>query len=217
MADLDKLDAQDYPAFTTGRAAKLPGVQEVFLCNPGTAGLVHPERSQGGHRRYSRGQLAQAARLREQRDQGHTLAHPPAARPAGRRRGRLRPRTVGPAVRLMPAAMTGPASEAMVREVEHVVQALHRARNEALAQLRVAHDLLTETLPLVHGMRAPGAVSDVSAHVPRELSEPENIPAQTGIRSSRCMSRPHRSNRHKQLDIRRKVLNDEPDDHRRSE
>ncbi|MFD4254867.1 MerR family transcriptional regulator [Amycolatopsis thermoflava] len=74
MADLDKLDDQDYPAFTTGQAAKLLGVQEAFLRNLDAAGLVRPERSEGGHRRYSRRQLTQVARLREQLDQGHTLA-----------------------------------------------------------------------------------------------------------------------------------------------
>lgn len=74
MADLDKLDDQDYPAFTTGQAAKVLGVQEAFLRNLDTAGLVRPERSEGGHRRYSRRQLTQVARLREQLDQGHTLA-----------------------------------------------------------------------------------------------------------------------------------------------
>ena|SRR5437764_14971132 len=74
MADLSKLDDGDYPAFTTGQAAQLLGVQVAFLHSLDTAGAVRPERSKGGHRRYSRHQLELAARLRELFDQGHTLA-----------------------------------------------------------------------------------------------------------------------------------------------
>ncbi|WP_246257366.1 helix-turn-helix domain-containing protein [Amycolatopsis anabasis] len=74
MADLGKLDDADYPAFTTGQAAQMLGVQVAFLRSLDTAGVVRPERSEGGHRRYSRRQLELAARLREQFDQGHTLA-----------------------------------------------------------------------------------------------------------------------------------------------
>lgn len=39
-----------------------------------TAKIVSPERSGGGHRRYSRRQLETITRLRELLDQGHTLA-----------------------------------------------------------------------------------------------------------------------------------------------
>ena len=74
MADLGKLDDQDYPAFTTGQAAKMLGVQEAFLRSLDTADLVRPQRSDGGHRRYSRRQLILVVRLREQLDEGHTLA-----------------------------------------------------------------------------------------------------------------------------------------------
>jgi MerR family transcriptional regulator, heat shock protein HspR len=74
VADLGKLDDQDYPAFTTGQAAKMLGVQEAFLRSLDTAELVQPQRSAGGHRRYSRRQLILVVRLREQVDQGHTLA-----------------------------------------------------------------------------------------------------------------------------------------------
>ncbi len=74
MADLSRLDDQDYPAFTTGQAAKMLGVQEPFLRSLDTAGLVRPRRSDGGHRRYSRRQLTLVVRLREQLDEGHTLA-----------------------------------------------------------------------------------------------------------------------------------------------
>jgi MerR family transcriptional regulator, heat shock protein HspR len=74
MAGLGKLDDEDYPAFTTGQAARMLGVQEAFLRSLDAAGVVRPDRSDGGHRRYSRRQLALVVRLREQLDEGHTLA-----------------------------------------------------------------------------------------------------------------------------------------------
>lgn len=74
MGRLGKLDDADYPAFTTGQAAEMLGVQQAFLRSLDTAGIVSPDRSQGGHRRYSRRQLELVLRLREQLDQGHTLA-----------------------------------------------------------------------------------------------------------------------------------------------
>lgn len=73
MAGLDNLDDQDYPAYTTGQAATMLGVQEAFLRSLDTANVVRPQRSEGGHRRYSRRQLALVVRLREQLDEGHTL------------------------------------------------------------------------------------------------------------------------------------------------
>lgn len=74
VADLGNLDDEDYPAVTTGQAARMLGVQEAFLRSLDSAGVVSPNRSEGGHRRYSRRQLALVVRLREQLDQGHTLA-----------------------------------------------------------------------------------------------------------------------------------------------
>jgi MerR family transcriptional regulator/heat shock protein HspR len=70
----DRLDDLDYPAYTTGRAAEALGVQQAFLRALDTAGAVIPERSAGGHRRYTRRQLAFAQRIRELFDQGHNLA-----------------------------------------------------------------------------------------------------------------------------------------------
>ena len=55
---LDDLDDADYPAYTTGQAAD----------------LLRPQRSDGGHRRYSRRQLELAGRIRVLFDEGHTLA-----------------------------------------------------------------------------------------------------------------------------------------------
>jgi MerR family transcriptional regulator, heat shock protein HspR len=67
------LDDPDFPAYTTGRAAEVLDVRQAFLRSLDTAGAVVPQRSAGGRRRYSRRQLAFAARIREQLDQGHTL------------------------------------------------------------------------------------------------------------------------------------------------
>lgn len=74
MPDLDKLNDPDYPAFTTGQAAEMLGVQQAFLRGLDAARAVSPERSAGGHRRYTRRQLEMVARLRELFDQGHTMA-----------------------------------------------------------------------------------------------------------------------------------------------
>jgi MerR family transcriptional regulator, heat shock protein HspR len=70
----EQLDDPDYPAYTTGQAADVLGVQQAFLRGLDAAGAVSPSRSSGGHRRYSRRQLDLAARIRELFDQGHNLA-----------------------------------------------------------------------------------------------------------------------------------------------
>ncbi|MFS1304898.1 MerR family transcriptional regulator [Streptosporangium longisporum] len=56
-----------------GRAAELVGVTPAFLRSLGTARLIEPQRSEGGHRRYSRYQLRLASRARELVDQGTPL------------------------------------------------------------------------------------------------------------------------------------------------
>jgi excisionase family DNA binding protein len=71
---IDRLDDEDYPALTVGQAAELLGVQQAFLRRLDAAGVVPSERSRGGHRRYSRRQLARAARVRELFDEGHDLS-----------------------------------------------------------------------------------------------------------------------------------------------
>lgn len=70
----DKFDDVHYPAYTMGRAADMLGIQPAFLRNLGEAGLLQPERSAGGHRRYSRHELDLAARAREVVDEGMTLS-----------------------------------------------------------------------------------------------------------------------------------------------
>jgi MerR family transcriptional regulator/heat shock protein HspR len=64
----------DLPAFTMGRAAELIGVTPAFLRSLDGTGLIEPERSAGGHRRYSRHQLDLAARVRILLDEGFLLA-----------------------------------------------------------------------------------------------------------------------------------------------
>jgi MerR family transcriptional regulator/heat shock protein HspR len=66
-------DDADYPAYTMGRAADMIGVTPAFLRSLGAAGLIEPERSTGGHRRYSRHQLQLAVRVRQLLDEGILL------------------------------------------------------------------------------------------------------------------------------------------------
>ena len=66
-------DDADFPAYTMGRAAEMIGVTPAFLRSLGSAGLIEPKRSLGGHRRYSRHQLQLAARVRQLLDEGMLL------------------------------------------------------------------------------------------------------------------------------------------------
>ncbi|AXB41540.1 MerR family transcriptional regulator [Amycolatopsis albispora] len=66
----DKFDDEHYPAYTMGRAAEMLGTSQNFLRSLDDVGLIEPQRSAGGHRRYSRHQLRIAARVRELVDQG---------------------------------------------------------------------------------------------------------------------------------------------------
>jgi len=70
---LNRLDDDDYPMMTMGQAAELLDVQPAFLRSLDAAGVLRPERSGGGHRRYSRRQLVLAVRMRELFDDGLTL------------------------------------------------------------------------------------------------------------------------------------------------
>jgi DNA-binding transcriptional MerR regulator len=68
--DGDKFDDEHYPAYTMGRAADMLGATQGFLRSLDENGLIVPQRSAGGHRRYSRYQLRLAARVRELVNQG---------------------------------------------------------------------------------------------------------------------------------------------------
>jgi len=70
---VSRLDDEDYPAVTMGQAAELLEVQPAFLRSLDAAGVLTPYRSGGGHRRYSRRQLAVAARMRALFDEGLNL------------------------------------------------------------------------------------------------------------------------------------------------
>ncbi|HET9173002.1 MAG TPA: MerR family transcriptional regulator [Actinospica sp.] len=69
----DKFDDEDYPAYTMGRAAEMIGATPGFLRSLDEAKLFTPQRSAGGHRRYSRYQLRLASRVRELVDAGTAL------------------------------------------------------------------------------------------------------------------------------------------------
>ena len=71
---LRRLDDPEFPALTMSQAAELLGVQAAFLRSLDSSGVLHPSRSPGGHRRYSRHQLELAARMRTLLDDGHSLA-----------------------------------------------------------------------------------------------------------------------------------------------
>src|SRR5205823_12463647 len=68
-----RFDDEDYPAYTMGRAAEMLSTTPGFLRSLDEAKLITPQRSEGGHRRYSRYQLRIAARARELVDQGTAL------------------------------------------------------------------------------------------------------------------------------------------------
>ena len=70
----DMLDDENYPAYTMGRAAELVGCSQDFLRRLGDAKLFDPQRSAGGHRRYSRYQLRLAARAHQMCEQGTDMA-----------------------------------------------------------------------------------------------------------------------------------------------
>ena len=69
----ERFDDDHYPAYTMGRAAEMLNTSAGFLRSLDEAKLIEPQRSSGGHRRYSRYQLRLAARVRELVDQGTGL------------------------------------------------------------------------------------------------------------------------------------------------
>ncbi|MEU9808542.1 helix-turn-helix domain-containing protein [Mycobacterium sp. NPDC050853] len=69
----EKFDDEDYPAYSMGSAARILGTTPAFLRSLDEAKLLAPQRSEGGHRRYSRYQLRIAARARELIEHGTAL------------------------------------------------------------------------------------------------------------------------------------------------
>lgn len=66
----ENLEDDHYPAYTMGRAAEMLGTTAAFLRSLDEQKLIEPQRSAGGHRRYSRAQLRLAARVRALVDEG---------------------------------------------------------------------------------------------------------------------------------------------------
>src|SRR4051794_4254180 len=79
----DKFDDEHYPAYTMGRAADMLGTTQGFLRSLDEAGLITPQRSAGGHRRYTRHPLRLAGR-------GRGLVHQGPPRHQLRLAGRVR-------------------------------------------------------------------------------------------------------------------------------
>ena len=73
MTTSGNLDDDHYPAYTMGRAAEMIGATPGFLRSLDEAKFLTPQRSDGGHRRYSRHQLRLAARVRTLLDNGTAL------------------------------------------------------------------------------------------------------------------------------------------------
>jgi MerR family transcriptional regulator/heat shock protein HspR len=73
MSGVDRLDNEDYPSVTMGRAAELLDVQPAFLRRLDAMGVLSPSRSPGGHRLYTRRQLELATRMRALLDEGMSL------------------------------------------------------------------------------------------------------------------------------------------------
>jgi DNA-binding transcriptional MerR regulator len=69
-----RADDAGYPVYSMGAAADILGVEPAFLRALGRGGLLQPQLSQGGHRRYCRNDLDLAARARQVVDEGMTLA-----------------------------------------------------------------------------------------------------------------------------------------------
>jgi DNA-binding transcriptional MerR regulator len=69
----ERFDDESYPAYSMGSAARILGTTPGFLRSLDEAKLITPQRSEGGHRRYSRQQLRIAARVRELVDHGTSL------------------------------------------------------------------------------------------------------------------------------------------------
>lgn len=69
----EKFEDEDYPAYSMGSAARILETTPAFLRSLDEAKLLAPQRSAGGHRRYSRYQLRIAARVRELIERGTAL------------------------------------------------------------------------------------------------------------------------------------------------
>ncbi len=68
--DTSALDRADTPLYTIGQVAELLHARPAALRRLEQQGIVAPERSDGGHRRYSRRDVEQAREAMELADEG---------------------------------------------------------------------------------------------------------------------------------------------------
>lgn len=66
----DTLDDPDEPLYTVGVVADLMGVDPQVVRGYDKRGLVEPDRSDAGHRRYSRSDIRRLSRAMELADEG---------------------------------------------------------------------------------------------------------------------------------------------------
>jgi len=67
-------DDEHAPLYTVGQVAGMLNVKPAFLRRIDLEEVVQPGRSDGGHRRYSRAEIALVQRVSDMADQGMTLA-----------------------------------------------------------------------------------------------------------------------------------------------
>jgi DNA-binding transcriptional MerR regulator len=68
------IDDQNAPVYAVGQVADMLSVQPAFLRRLDTEGVVRPERSRGGQRRYSRDEIHRVQRVVEMSGEGLNLA-----------------------------------------------------------------------------------------------------------------------------------------------
>ena len=66
-------DDQHAPLYPVGQVATMLGVQPAFVRRLDTEGVVSPQRSGGGQRRYSQAEVLSVQRVSEMADEGMTL------------------------------------------------------------------------------------------------------------------------------------------------
>lgn len=66
----DRLDDPEAPLYTVGVVAELVGVDAQVVRGYDQRGLVQPDRSEGGHRRYSRRDIRRLTRALDLADEG---------------------------------------------------------------------------------------------------------------------------------------------------
>jgi MerR family transcriptional regulator/heat shock protein HspR len=67
-------DDEHAPLYTVGQVAGMLNVQPAFLRRIDLEEVVQPARSDGGHRRYSRAEIALVQRVSDMADEGMSLA-----------------------------------------------------------------------------------------------------------------------------------------------